>query len=128
MQILNHKNQALVIGLLAGLTVLNPISADEEKKGDQINIGLSEELSNISIKKIRKLGGKEFSYQNADNNIILVKCNSDKILVKYWYVNKLDSSTPQEATSKMHWHRAAPKSQTQRESELLCSTNNNQRN
>ena len=116
MQILNHKNQALVIALLAGLTVLNPISADEEKKGDQINIGLSEELSKISIKKIRKLGGKEFSYQNADNNIILVKCNSDMILVKYWYVNKLDSSTPQEATSKMHWHRAAPKSQTQRES------------
>ena len=124
MQILIDKKQALVIAL-AGLTVLNPVSADDEKKGERINIGLSEELSKISIKKIRKLGSKEFSYQNADNNIVLVKCNSDTILVKYWYVNKLVSSTPQEATSKMHWHRAAPKSQTQRESELLCSSNNN---
>ena len=123
MQILNHKNQALVIGLLAGLTVLNPISADEEKKGDQINIGLSEELSNISIKKIRKLGGKEFSYQNTDNNVILVKCDADKILVKYWYITKIDSASPQEATSKMRWHKAAPKSQTQQESELICSSN-----
>ena len=52
MQILNHKNQALVIALLAGLTVLNPVSADDKQKGDQINIGLSEELSKISIKKI----------------------------------------------------------------------------
>ena len=128
MQILNHKNQALVIALLAGLTLVNPVSADDEKKEDQINIGLSEELSKISVKKIRKLGEKEFSYQNSDNNIILVRCHAGKILVKYWYVTKIDSSTPQEATSKMQWHRAAPKSKTQRESKLLCSSNNTQRN
>ena len=122
MQILIDKKQALVIAL-AGLTVLNPVSADDEKKGERINIGLSEELSKISIKKMRKLGDKEFSYQNLDNNIILVKCDADKILVKYWYITKIDSASPQEATSKMRWHRAAPKSQTQQESELICSSN-----
>ena len=122
MQILINKKQALVIVLLAGLTVLNPVSADDEKKGERMNIRLSEELSKISIKKIRKLGDKEFSYQNADNNIILVKCNTDKVLVKYWYVTKIDSASPQEATSKMRWHRADPTSQTQRESELICSS------
>ena len=122
MQIFNHKNQALVIAL-AGLTVLNPVSADDEKKGERINIGLSEELSKISIKKMRRLGDKEFSYQNTDNNVILVKCDADKILVKYWYITKIDSASPQEATSKMRWHRAAPKSQTQQESELICSSN-----
>ena len=123
MQILNHKNQALVIALLAGLTVLNPVSADDEKKGERINIGLSEELSKISIKKMRRLGDKEFSYQNTDNNVILVKCDADKILVKYWYITKIDSASPQEATSKMRWHRAAPKSHTQQESESICSSN-----
>ena len=122
MQILIDKKQALVIAL-AGLTVLNPVSADDEKKGERINIGLSEELSKISIKKMRKLGDKEFSYQNTDNNVILVKCDADKILVKYWYITKIDSASPQEATSKMRWHRAAPKSQTQQESELICSSN-----
>ena len=122
MQILINKKQALVIVLLAGLTVLNPVSVDDEKKGERMNIRLSEELSKISIKKIRKLGDKEFSYQNADNNIILVKCNTDKVLVKYWYVTKIDSASPQEATSKMRWHRADPTSQTQRESELICSS------
>ena len=122
MQILINKKQALVIVLLAGLTVLNPVSADDEKKGERMNIRLSEELSKISIKKIRKLGDKEFSYQNADNNIILVKCNTDKVLVKYWYVTKIDSASPQEATSKMRWHSADPTSQTQRESELICSS------
>ena len=122
MQILIDKKQALVIAL-AGLTVLNPVSADDEKKGERINIGLSEELSKISIKKMRRLGDKEFSYQNTDNNVILVKCDADKILVKYWYITKIDSASPQEATSKMRWHRAAPKSQTQQESELICSLN-----
>lgn len=122
MQILIDKKQALVIAL-AGLTVLNPVSADDEKKGERINIGLSEELSKISIKKMRRLGDKEFSYQNTDNNVILVKCDADKILVKYWYITKIDSASPQEATSKMRWHRAAPKSQTQQESELICSSN-----
>ena len=125
MQILNHKKQALVIALLAGLTALNPVSADDEKKGKWINVGLSEELSKISIKKMRKLGDKEFSYQNLDNNIILVKCNADMILVKYWYVTKIDSASPQEATSKMQWHRAVPKSQVQRESKYICDFNRN---
>ena len=123
MQILIHKEQALFIVLLAGLMVLNPVSADDEEKRERINMGVSEELSKISIKNMRKLGDKEFSYQNADNNIILVKCNVDKVLVKYWYVTKVDSTSPQEATSKMRWHRADPKSQTQRESELICSSN-----
>ena len=123
MQIHTHKKQALFIVLLAGLMVLNPVSADDEEKRERINMGVSEELSKISIKNMRKLGDKEFSYQNGDNNIILVKCNVDKVLVKYWYVTKVDSTSPQEATSKMRWHRAAPKSQTQRESELICSSN-----
>ena len=122
MQIHTHKKQALFIVLLAGLMVLNPVSADDEEKGERINMGLSEELSKISIKNMRKLGDKEFSYQNGDNNIILVKCNVDKVLVKYWYVTKVDSTSPQEATSKMRWHRADPTSQTQRESELICSS------
>lgn len=124
MQILIDKKQALVIAL-AGLTVLNPVSADDEKKGERINIGLSEELSKISIKKMRRLGDKEFSYQNTDNNVILVKCDADKILVKYWYITKIDSASPQEATSKMRWHRPIPNSQVQQESKYVCKFNKN---
>ena len=72
MKILLHKVQALVIVLTAGLAVINPATADDQKTKDLINVEISEEASKISIKNIRRLGGKEFSYQNSDNNIILV--------------------------------------------------------
>lgn len=128
MKILIHKAQALVIALTAGLAVINPATAGDQKTKDLINVEISEGASKISIKNIRNLGGKEFSYQNSDNNIILVKCNADKILVKYWYVPKIDSASPQEATSKMQWHRASPKSQAHQESKFLCDSNKNSRN
>ena len=128
MKILIHKAQALVILLTAGLAVINPATAGDQKTKDLINVEISEGASKISIKNIRNLGGKEFSYQNSDNNIILVKCNADKILVKYWYVPKIDSASPQEATSKMQWHRASPKSQAHQESKFLCDSNKNSRN
>jgi hypothetical protein len=128
MKILIHKAQALVIVLTAGLAVINPATAGDQKTKDLINVEISEGASKISIKNIRNLGGKEFSYQNSDNNIILVKCNADKILVKYWYVPKIDSASPQEATSKMQWHRASPKSQAHQESKFLCDSNKNSRN
>ena len=128
MKILIHKAQALVIVLTAGLAVINPATAGDQKTKDLINVEISEGASKISIKNIRNLGGKEFSYQNSDNNIILVRCNADKILVKYWYVPKIDSASPQEATSKMQWHRASPKSQAHQESKFLCDSNKNSRN
>ena len=128
MKILIHKAQALVIVLTAGLAVISPATAGDQKTKDLINVEISEGASKISIKNIRNLGGKEFSYQNSDNNIILVKCNADKILVKYWYVPKIDSASPQEATSKMQWHRASPKSQAHQESKFLCDSNKNSRN
>ena len=128
MKILIHKAQALVIALTAGLAVINPATAGDQKTKDLINVEISEGASKISIKNIRNLGGKEFSYQNSDNNIILVKCNADKILLKYWYVPKIDSASPQEATSKMQWHRASPKSQAHQESKFLCDSNKNSRN
>ena len=128
MKILIHKAHALVILLTAGLAIINPATANDQKTKDLINVEISEETSKISIKNIRRLGGKEFSYQNSDNNIILVKCNADKILVKYWYVLKIDSASPQEATSKMQWHRASPKSQAHQKSKFLCDSNKNSRN
>ena len=128
MKILIHKSQALVIVLTTGLAVINPATAGDQKTKDLINVEISEGASKISIKNIRNLGGKEFSYQNSDNKIILVKCNADKILVKYWYVPKIDSASPQEATSKMQWHRASPKSQAHQESKFLCDSNKNSRN
>lgn len=128
MKILIHKAHALVILLTAGLAVINPATAGDQKTKDLINVEISEGASKISIKNIRNLGGKEFSYQNSDNNIILVRCNADKILVKYWYVPKIDSASPQEATSKMQWHRASPKSQAHQESKFLCDSNKNSRN
>ena len=128
MKILIHKAQALVIVLTAGLGVINPATAGDQKTMDLINIEISKGDSKISIKNIRNLGGKEFSYQNSDNNIILVRCNADKILVKYWYVPKIDSASPQEATSKMQWLRASPKSQAHQESKFLCDSNKNSTN
>ena len=122
MKILFHKKKALIIALIVGVVILNPATADDQKTQVLINTEISEEDGKISIKKIRNLSDKEFSYQNSDNNIILVKCNTDKILVKYWYVTKIDSASPQEATSKMQWHRATPNSQAQRESKLLCNS------
>lgn len=122
MKILFHKKKALIIALIVGVVILNPATADDQKTQVLINTEISEEDGKISIKKIRNLSDKEFSYQNSDNNIILVKCNADKILVKYWYVTKIDSASPQEATSKMQWHRATPNSQAQRESKLLCNS------
>ena len=122
MKILFHKKKALIIALIVGVVILNPATADDQKTQVLINTEISEEDGKISIKKIRNLSDKEFSYQNSDNNIILVKCNADKILVKNWYVTKIDSANPQEATSKMQWHRATPNSQAQRESKLLCNS------
>ena len=128
MKILVHKKQALVIALLAGIVVLSPATADDQRSQDVNNTETSEEVGKISIKKIQNLGGKEFSYQNSDNNTILVKCNADKILVKYWYVPKIDSSNQQEASNKMQWHRAAPKSKSQRESKFICDYIKNESN
>ena len=127
-KILIHKKQALMIALLAGLAVLSPATADDQKNQDSINVGTSKEDGKTSIKKVRRLGDKEFSYKNSDNNIILIKCNTDKILVKYWYVPKIDSSSQQETSNKMQWHRAAPKSKAQRESKSLCDYIKNERN
>ena len=123
MQTLIRKEKAFVVMLLTGLAILNPVSADDNKSDEWIDIGPSEESKKISIKNIRKLGDKEFSYQNNDNNIILVKCDSKKILVRYWYFTKLKSISPKQATSKMQWHRTSLKSRTQLESEFVCKHN-----
>ena len=125
MKSLIHKKQALISALLAGLMLLNPATADEQKTQNSINVETSEEISKISIKKVRSLGDQEFSYQNSDNNFILVKCNADKISVKYWYVTEIDSTSTQEATSKMRWHRSIPNSQEQQESKYVCKFNKN---
>ena len=121
MQTLIRKEKAFVVMLLTGLAILNPVSADDNKSDEWIDIGPSEESKKISIKNIRKLGDKEFSYQNKDNNIILVKCDSNKILVRYWYFTKIEDIKPNQATSMMQWHRAKPQSQTQLESEFVCN-------
>lgn len=120
MQALIRKKQVFLITLLTGITLLNPASADNKESQDWIQIGRSEELKEISIKNIRKLGNKEFSYQNKDNTIILVKCDDEKILVRYWYFTKIENTNHRESTRKMQWHRAAPKSQTETESEFVC--------
>ena len=120
MQTLIRKKQAFAVMLLTGLAILNPAYANNKKSKSWIHVGPSEELEEISIKNIRKLGNKEFSYQNKDNTIILVKCDDEKILVRYWYFTKIERTNPKESTRKMQWHRAAPKSQTEIESEFVC--------
>ncbi len=117
------KQQALLITFLTGLIILNPAAAGDNKSRERIDSGRSEELEKISIKNIKKLSNKEFSYQNKNNNIILVKCDNEIILVRYWYFTKLENIKPKQATSMMQWHRAKPQSQTQLESELVCNYN-----
>jgi len=123
MQTIFRKEKAFVIMLLTGLALLNPASADDNTSKEWIDIGSPEESEKVSIKNIRKLGNKEFSYQNNENDIILVKCDGEKILVRYWYVTNPESITPKQATTKMQWHRTSPKSQAQLESELVCNDN-----
>ena len=125
MQIFIPKRQAFIIFLLVLFSVLNPVSADNKKNEEWVDIGISEEREKISIKKIRELGDNEFSYQNPDNNIILVKCKEDKILMRYWYITQIETYSKEEATSKMRWHRATPQSQAQQESEFVCNNHNN---
>ena len=119
------KKQTFMVALSAGLTLFNPVFADEKKGEGWIDVGISEELKKISIKKIKTLGDKEFSYQNEDNNIILVKCKKGAILVRYWYFTKIGIASTTEATSMMQWHRPVPKSQTQLESKFVCSYKGN---
>ena len=123
MQTIFRKEKAFVIMLLTGLALLNPASADDNTSKEWIDIGSPEESEKVSIKNIRKLGNKEFSYQNNDKDIILVKCDSEKILVRYWYVTNPESITPKQGTTKMQWHRTSPKSQAQLESEFVCNDN-----
>lgn len=125
MQIFIPKRQAFIIFLLVLFSVLNPVSADNKKNEEWVDIGISEERKKISIKKIRELGDNEFSYQNSDNNIILVKCEDDKILMRYWYITQIDTYSKEEATSKMRWHRATPQSQAQQESKFVCNNHKN---
>lgn len=125
MQIFIPKRQAFIILLLVVFSVLNPVSADNKKNEEWVDIGISEERKKISIKKIRELGDNEFSYQNSDNNIILVKCKDDKILMRYWYITQIDTYSKEEATSKMRWHRATPQSQAQQESKFVCNNHKN---
>lgn len=125
MQIFIPKRQAFIIFLLVLFSVLNPVSADNKKNEEWVDIGISEERKKISIKKIRELGDNEFSYQNSDNNIILVKCKDDKILMRYWYITQIDTYSKEEATSKMRWHRATPQSQAQQESKFVCNNHKN---
>ena len=123
MQVLIRKEKAFVVMLLTALAILNPASADNNTSKEWIDIGSPEESEKVSINNIRKLGNKEFSYQNKDNDIVLVKCDSEKILVRYWYVTNPESITPKQATTKMQWHRTSPKSQAQLESEFVCNDN-----
>lgn len=125
MQIFIPKRQAFIILLVVVFSVLNPVSADNKKNEEWVDIGISEEREKISIKKIRELGDNEFSYQNSDNNIILVKCKKDKILMRYWYITQIDTYSKEEATSKMRWHRATPQSQAQQESKFVCNNHKN---
>lgn len=125
MQIFIPKRQAFIIFLLVLFSVLNPVSADNKKNEEWVDIGISEERKKISIKKIRELGDNEFSYQNSDNNIILVKCEDDKILMRYWYITQIETYSKEEATSKMRWHRATPQSQAQQESKFVCNNHKN---
>ena len=125
MQIFIPKRQAFIILLLVVFSVLNPVSADNKKNEEWVDIGISEERKKISIKKIRELGDNEFSYQNSDNNIILVKCKDDKILMRYWYITQIDTYNKEEVTSKMRWHRATPQSQAQQESKFVCNNHKN---
>ena len=125
MQIFIPKRQAFIILLLVVFSVLNPVSADNKKNEEWDDIGISEERKKISIKKIRELGDNEFSYQNSDNNIILVKCEDNKILMRYWYITQIDTYSKEEATSKMRWHRATPQSQAQQESKFVCNNHKN---
>ena len=125
MQIFIPKRQAFIIFLLVLFSVPNPVSADNKKNEEWVDIGISEERKKISIKKIRELGDNEFSYQNSDNNIILVKCKKDKILMRYWYITQIDTYSKEEATSKMRWHRATPQSQAQQESKFVCNNHKN---
>jgi hypothetical protein len=125
MQIFIPKRQAFIILLLVVFSVLNPVSADNKKNEEWDDIGISEERKKISIKKIRELGDNEFSYQNSDNNIILVKCEDNKILMRYWYITQIDTYSKEEATNKMRWHRATPQSQAQQESKFVCNNHKN---
>ena len=125
MQIFIPKRQDFIILLVVVFSVLNPVSADNKKNEEWVDIGISEEREKISIKKIRELGDNEFSYQNSDNNIILVKCKDDKILMRYWYITQIDTYSKEEATSKMRWHRATPQSQAQQESKFVCNNHKN---
>lgn len=125
MQIFIPKRQAFIILLVVVFSVLNPVSADNKKNEEWVDIGISEEREKISIKNIRELGDNEFSYQNSDNNIILVKCEDDKILMRYWYITQIDTYSKEEATSKMRWHRATPQSQAQQESKFVCNNHKN---
>ena len=125
MQIFIPKRQAFIILLVVVFSVLNPVSADNKKNEEWVDIGISEEREKISIKNIRELGDNEFSYQNSDNNIILVNCKKDKILMRYWYITQIDTYSKEEATSKMRWHRATPQSQAQQESKFVCNNHKN---
>ena len=125
MQIFIPKRQAFIILLLVVFSVLNPVSADNKKNEEWVDIGISEEREKISIKNIRELGDNEFSYQNSDNNIILVKCEDNKILMRYWYITQIETYSKEEATSKMRWHRATPQSQAQQESKFVCNNHKN---
>lgn len=125
MQIFIPKRQAFINLLLVAISILNPVSADNKQIEEWVDIGISEEGKKNFIKKIRELGDNEFSYQNSDNNIILVKCKDDKILMRYWYITQIDTYSKEEVTSKMRWHRATPQSQAQQESEFICNNHNN---
>lgn len=125
MQIFIPKRQAFINLLLVAISILNPVSADNKQIEEWVDIGISEEGKKISIKKIRELGDNEFSYKNSDNNIILVKCKDDKILIRYWYITQINTYSKEETTSKMRWHRATPQSQAQQESEFVCNNHNN---
>lgn len=117
-----RKHQALIVVLLSAcLSTLSTGLADEIKDKEWINIGRSEGSEEISIKNIKKLGDNELSYQNMDNNIILVRCEPDKSLVRYWYFQKINTSDSKKASIKMQWHRPVPQSRAQLESEFICN-------
>lgn len=117
-----RKHQALMV-VLAFSCWSSPSTglADEKKDKEWINIGRPEGSEEISIKNIKKIGDNEFSYQNMDNNIVLVRCEPDQSLVRYWYFPKINIPDPKKATIKMQWHRPTPQSRAQLESEFVCN-------
>ena len=116
---IKKQHLAIIFSILLYIPNISHANAEVKTDKERVEIKTSAKSKKIFIKNIQKIGDNEYSYQDSDNNVILVKCGKAKNKIRRWYFSNIGNETREEATNKMQWHSATGKFKI--ESDFICN-------